>query len=124
MLGGGNAVQRRPVYGRVSSLKPGKLSGRGLARFVAQLPITRDRLISMGEGDTPLVPTAALGQQLGLRRMILKDERRNPTGSWRDRFAALAVSQVEDTSDDDRKRRRRGAVRRALGYASARGCAA
>jgi len=44
------------------------------------------------------VPTAALGQQLGLRRMLLKDERRNPTGSWRDRFAALAVSQVEDTS--------------------------
>ena len=94
-----------PVYGRVSSLKPSKLSGRGLSRFAAQLPITRDRLITMGEGDTPLVATAALGQQLGLRRMLLKDERRNPTGSWRDRFAALAVSQVEDTSDDDRKRR-------------------
>lgn len=86
------------MYGRVSSLKPGKLSGRGLSRFAAQLPITRDRLITMGEGDTPLVATAALGQQLGLRRMLLKDERRNPTGSWRDRFAALAVSQVEDTS--------------------------
>ena len=94
----GTPANVAPIYGRVASLKPSKLTGRGLARFVAQLPIARDRLVSMGEGDTPLVPTAALGQQLGLRRMMLKDERRNPTGSWRDRFSALAVSQVEDTS--------------------------
>ena len=67
----GSSSNVAPVYGRVSSLKPSKLTGRGLARFVAQLPITRDRLVSMGEGDTPLVPTAALGQQLGLRRMLL-----------------------------------------------------
>jgi threonine synthase len=94
----GTPANVAPIYGRVASLKPSKLTGRGLARFVTQLPIARDRLVSMGEGDTPLVPTAALGQQLGLRRMMLKDERRNPTGSWRDRFSALAVSQVEDTS--------------------------
>ena len=31
-----------------------------------------------------------------MRRLFLKDERANPTGSWRDRFAALAVSQIED----------------------------
>ncbi len=94
----GTPANVAPIYGRVAALKPGKLTGRGLARFVSQLPITRDRLVSMGEGDTPLVATAALGQQLGLRRMMLKDERRNPTGSWRDRFSALAVSQGEDTS--------------------------
>jgi threonine synthase len=94
----GTPANVAPVYSRVATLKPSKLTGRGLTRFAAQLPITKDRLVSMGEGDTPLVPTAALGQQLGLRRMLLKDERRNPTGSWRDRFAALAVSQVEDTS--------------------------
>jgi threonine synthase len=94
----GTPANVAPVYARVSALKPNKLTGRGLARFTAQLPVGRDRLISMGEGDTPLVATAALGQQLGLRRMLIKDERRNPTGSWRDRFAALAVSQVEDTS--------------------------
>jgi threonine synthase len=87
-----------PVYGRVTAIKPSKLTGQGLARFAAQLPIAKDRLVTMGEGGTPLVPTAALGQQLGLRRVLLKDERRNPTGSWRDRFAALAVSQIEDTS--------------------------
>ena len=52
----------------------------------------------MGEGDTPLLATQALGPQLGLRRLLIKDERQNPTGSWRDRFAALAVSQLEDSS--------------------------
>jgi threonine synthase len=41
----GSSANVAPVYGRVASLKPGKLTGRGLARFVAQLPITRDRLV-------------------------------------------------------------------------------
>ncbi len=85
-----------PVYSRMTALKPGKLQGRGLARYLTQLPVSRDRLVSLGEGDTPLLATNSLGSSLGLRRLFLKDERRNPTGSWRDRFAAVALSQVED----------------------------
>jgi len=69
-----------------------------MARYLTQLPVGRDRLVTMGEGDTPLLATQALGPQLGLRRLLVKDERQNPTGSWRDRFAALAVSQIEDSS--------------------------
>src|SRR5690242_21752128 len=87
-----------PVYARMQSLKPGKLSGDGLHRYAAQLPIPRERLVSLGEGSTPLVSIGTLGREFGLRRLMIKDERRNPTGSWRDRFSALAVSQVEDTS--------------------------
>ncbi len=85
-----------PVYGRMLALKPGKLSGRGLARYAAQMPVTRDRLVTLGEGDTPLLQSTGLGSELGLRRVFFKDERTNPTGSWRDRYAALAVSQVDD----------------------------
>jgi threonine synthase len=85
-----------PVYARMVGVKPGKLSGRGLARYAAQMPVPRDRLVTLGEGDTPLIASHALGSELGLRRLFLKDERANPTGSWRDRFAALAVSQIED----------------------------
>src|SRR5215211_1953507 len=55
-----------PVYGRHSSLKPGRLSGRGLARYAAQLPVTRDTLVSLGEGGTPLVAAPALGSAIGL----------------------------------------------------------
>ncbi len=85
-----------PVYARMVGVKPGKLSGRGLARYAAQMPVPRDRLVTLGEGDTPLIASHALGAEMGLRRLFLKDERANPTGSWRDRFAALAVSQIED----------------------------
>ena len=82
-----------PVYSRMQSLKPGKLSGDGLHRYAAQLPIPRERLVSLGEGSTPLVSIGTLGREFGLRRLMIKDERRNPTGSWRDRFSALAASQ-------------------------------
>src|SRR6478736_992348 len=82
-----------PVYSRMQSLKPGKLSGDGLHRYAAQLPIPRERLVSLGEGSTPLVSIGTLGREFGLRRLMIKDERRNPTGSWRDRFSALAVSE-------------------------------
>src|SRR5262249_17124784 len=81
-----------PVYSRMQSLKPGKLSGDGLHRYAAQLPVPRERLVSLGEGSTPLISVGSLGRELGLRRLLVKDERRNPTGSWRDRFSALAVS--------------------------------
>jgi len=82
-----------PVYSRMQALKPGKLSGEGMHRYAAHLPIARERLVSLGEGATPLVALGTLGRELGLRRLLIKDERRNPTGSWRDRFSALAVSQ-------------------------------
>ena len=81
-----------PIYSRMQSLKPGKLSGDGLHRYAAQLPIPRERLVSLGEGSTPLVSIGTLGREFGLRRLMIKDERRNPTGSWRDRFSALAAS--------------------------------
>jgi len=85
-----------PIYSRMQGIKPGKLSGDGLHRYAAQLPVPRERLVSLGEGSTPLVSVGALGRELGLRRLFVKDERRNPTGSWRDRFAAVAVSQHLD----------------------------
>ena len=65
-----------------------------MARYLAQLPVVRDRFVSMEEGGTPLLAAARLGGALGLRRLLLKDERRNPTGSWRDRYSAVATSLV------------------------------
>jgi threonine synthase len=85
-----------PVYGRLPALKPGRLSGRGLGRYAAQLPVARERLVSLGEGGTPLLAVPAAGAEVGLRRLIVKDERRNPTGSWRDRYAALALAGLDE----------------------------
>ncbi len=48
--------------------------------------------ITLGEGNTPLVPSRWIGPQLGLDHLFFKLEQVNPTGSYKDRFAARLVS--------------------------------
>ena len=43
------------------AVKPGKLTGRGITRYLTQLPISRDSVVSLGEGDTPLLAAGSLG---------------------------------------------------------------
>jgi threonine synthase len=60
----------------------------GLARFRAALPLPPDSpLITLGEGDTPLLPA-----RCGEVTVFLKCEHLNPTGSFKDRGAAVLVS--------------------------------
>jgi len=61
-------------------------------RFSAMLPVQKDRLVTLGEGDTPLLTTSRLGKYLGIERLYIKDESRNPTHSYKDRLSAVAVS--------------------------------
>ena len=51
-----------------------------------------DALVSLGEGNTPCVKLATLGELLGLRSLYAKLELLNPTGSFKDRGAAIMVS--------------------------------
>ena len=61
---------------------------RGLARYRAALPLPPGApLVSLAEGDTPLLPL-----ELEQRRVFLKCEHLNPTGSFKDRGAAVVVS--------------------------------
>ena len=48
--------------------------------------------LSLGEGDTPLVRSHQIGPAAGLRNLFFKLETATPTGSYKDRFTALAVS--------------------------------
>lgn len=53
--------------------------------------------ITLGEGSTPLLPATRLAKHLGLRDSInlwLKLEAANPTGSFKDRGMAVAVSRA------------------------------
>lgn len=50
--------------------------------------------MSLGEGNTPLIPSRTLGPALGLRNLFFKLEQLNPSGSYKDRFAAAAVSDL------------------------------
>ena len=47
------------------------------------------QLATLGEGNTPLVPSIAIGPKLGLENLYFKLENCNPTGSYKDRFVAL-----------------------------------
>ena len=63
-----------------------------LPRFADFLPFEDDDLISLNEGNTPLTPVNRLGAELGIKRLFIKDETRNPTWSHKDRFSAVAVT--------------------------------
>jgi threonine synthase len=53
-------------------------------------------LTSLGEGDAPMLPLSRLGSELGLFRLYLKDESRNPTGSFKARGLSTAVSKARE----------------------------
>ncbi len=50
------------------------------------------RPVSLGEGGTPLGKAKRLGENIGLDNLYLKDETRNPSGSFKDRSASLIIS--------------------------------
>lgn len=62
----------------------------GIFRFAGHLPAVADR-VSLGEGNTPVVRLSRLGERLGLR-LTAKLEGLNPTGSYKDRIAAMSMS--------------------------------
>ena len=64
-------------------------------RFAQWLSETPDAArITLGEGDTPLVRSRHIGPAIGLPNLYFKLESTNPTGSYKDRFAAAAVSDM------------------------------
>ncbi len=66
-------------------------------RFYELLPISNPHpSISMGEGGTPLLKAANLGMMLGLPNLYIKDERQNPTNSFKDRQASITVTTLKE----------------------------
>jgi threonine synthase len=67
----------------------------GLWAWFDFLPISdRGAIVSLGEGNTPLVPAPRFAKRLGLDTLLLKDETRNPTGSFKDRMLSVGVSRA------------------------------
>ena len=70
-----------------------------IERYRDRLPVRDDtRVISLGEGDTPLVRLNNIARRLGLDAdLYVKYEGLNPTGSFKDRGMTMAVTKaVED----------------------------
>lgn len=55
-------------------------------------PVPEHARVTLGEGNTPLVRSRRIGPAAGLKNLYLKLEFASPTGSYKDRFAASAVS--------------------------------
>lgn len=66
---------------------------RTMWRYREFLPASNiQQVISLHEGCTPLVRLAKLEREYGIGRLYVKDESRNPTGSFKDRLASAAVT--------------------------------
>jgi threonine synthase len=60
-------------------------------RYAPLLP-TGEQVISLGEVITPLLPCPRLAVHLGVKRLYIKDESRLPTGSFKARGMAVAIT--------------------------------
>jgi threonine synthase len=75
------------------------LAGRGpnLWRYREVLPVEDDaNILTLGEGFTPLIKAERLGAQLGMNNLFIKDEALNPTGSFKARGMAVAISMAKE----------------------------
>jgi threonine synthase len=64
-------------------------------RYRAFLPLVGAEVpVTLGEGDTPLLPALRTGARLGLSRLWIKDEGANPTGSFKARGLSAAVTRA------------------------------
>lgn len=76
------------------SLKNSPLSA---LKYLDFYPIINARhLISLDEGGTPLFKLENLATQLGLKRLLLKDEGHNPTGAFKDRGSMVELSKARE----------------------------
>jgi threonine synthase len=66
----------------------------GIWRYLELLPVTAPPLRGLRVGSTPLVPAERLGEAIGIERLWLKDDTRNPTLSFKDRAVAVAAAQA------------------------------
>ena len=93
--------QGRPLWVRYgldkvrSAVRPDDFSSRppSLWRYRELLPLPAGvEPVTLGEGMTPLLPCRRLGKEMGLDRLLVKDESQLPTGSFKSRGMTMSVS--------------------------------
>jgi threonine synthase len=86
----------RSLYARYKmayARKPRPQDGPGMWRYESLLP---DRIpVTLGEGWTPLLEAPNLAKELGARMVWIKDEGVNPTGSFKARGMAAALTMAK-----------------------------
>lgn len=67
-------------------------SERSIWRYAETFGADPDSAVSLGEGGTPLVELGRLARELGVARLLGKNEAANPTWSHKDRLCAATVA--------------------------------
>ena len=86
-------------YATLAQSLPRKLPARpfDLWRYRELLPIRNPNpTLSLGEGGSPLIQAVNLGMMLGTPNLFIKDERQGPTGSFKDRQAAVTIAALKE----------------------------
>ncbi len=66
-------------------------------RWFELMPIRDEtNVVTLGEGGTPLLPAPGIEAQTGARRVFVKEEGLNPTGSFKARGLSVAVSKAKE----------------------------
>ena len=86
-------LELRYDIAKLRAAGPAVLAGSGLWRYAPVLPIPDPaHRVTLGEGSTPLLDCPRLARELGVRRLLLKFDGANPTGTVKDRSSATAVA--------------------------------
>ena len=68
----------------------------GIWRYADHLPLADlQYAVSLGEGNTPLLRAARIGDGIALPELYFKMEGANPTGSYKDRIAAVGIARLQ-----------------------------
>ncbi len=74
-----------------------KARPKGMWRWHELLPVVSPQnIVTLGEGDTPLLALDRLGIDLSLPHLFAKDESLNPTGTFKARGLAAAISKAKE----------------------------
>jgi threonine synthase len=88
----GGLLELRYDLSRLTVAGPAIFEGAGLWRYAPVLPIADPaHRMTLGEGSTPLLECPRLGRRLGVRRLLVKFDGPNPTGTVKDRSSATAI---------------------------------
>lgn len=84
------------------TLTPETIAARapGIWRYLELLPVSAAPARGLAVGSTALVPADRLGARIGVDRLWLKDDTRNPTLSFKDRVVAVAAARAVEFGFD------------------------
>jgi threonine synthase len=87
----------QPLLVDYHALRPDRaaLHGWDMWRYRSVLPLAPGEVpVALGEGATPLLDAPRLARDVGVRRLLIKDEALNPTASFKARGMSAAVTRA------------------------------